>query len=135
LSEQTDSPRVPSIVVTAAVIERDGTYLVTRRPPGVHLAGLWEFPGGKCDHAESLPLCLMREIQEELACDVDVGPEIFSISHAYPERVVTLHFFACTIKGDPKPLLGQELRWVARNELRTLEFPPADYELIAKLSG
>ena len=63
-----------------------------------------------------------------------MGPEIFSISHAYPERVVKLHFFACTIAGSPTPVLGQELRWVTRAELPTLEFPPADRELIVQLS-
>lgn len=126
---------VPSVVVTAAVVERDGAYLVTRRPAGVHLAGLWEFPGGKCSSSESLEMCLRREIREELACDVDVDREILSTSHAYPERVVELHFFACALRGEPTPALGQELRWVPRAELRALDFPPADHELIARLSG
>ena len=126
---------VPRIVVTAAVIERDGAYLVTRRPPGVHLAGMWEFPGGKCDGAESLEACLTREIREELGCEIDVGGELFATVHAYAERLVELHFFACTLHGQPTPVLGQEVRWVARTALSTLEFPPADDELIALLSG
>jgi mutator protein MutT len=126
---------VPRIVVTAAVIERDGAYLVTRRPPGVHLAGMWEFPGGKCDGAESLEACLAREIREELGCEIDVGGELFATAHAYAERLVELHFFACTLHGQPTPVLGQEVRWVARSALSTLEFPPADDELIARLSG
>jgi 8-oxo-dGTP diphosphatase len=128
------SSSVPSITVTAAVVERDGAFLVARRPPGVHLAGLWEFPGGKCTDRESLTTCMAREIQEELGCEATVGHEIYSVSHKYPERIVTLHFFACTIAGDPVPVLGQELRWVPRSELRALEFPPADRELIAMLS-
>jgi 8-oxo-dGTP diphosphatase len=122
-----------AVIVTAAVIERDGAYLVTRRPAGVHLAGLWEFPGGKCDRGEELEACLAREIREELDTAVEVGREIFSTAHAYPERVVELHFFACTLKGEPRPALGQELRWVRRAELRSLDFPPADDELIARL--
>jgi mutator protein MutT len=126
---------VPRIVVTAAVIERDGAYLVTRRPPGVHLAGMWEFPGGKCDGGESLEACLTREIREELGCEIDVGGELFATAHAYAERLVELHFFACTLHGQPTPVLGQEVRWVARTALSTLEFPPADDELIALLSG
>lgn len=123
------------LVVTAAVIERGGSYLVTRRPEGVHLAGLWEFPGGKVDADESLAACLAREIREELGCEIDVHGEVFSVSHTYPERAVELHFFACTLKGEPTALLGQELRWVPRVELRSLDFPPADHELIELLSA
>ena len=126
---------LPRVVVTAAVIERDGAYLVTRRPPGVHLAGMWEFPGGKCDREESFEACLVREIREELGCGVEVGREVFSTAHAYPERIVELHFFACTLQGQPMPVLGQELRWVPRTHLSTLEFPPADDELIVLLSN
>lgn len=122
------------IIVTAAVVERDGAFLVTRRPTGVHLAGLWEFPGGKCGNGESFAACLVREIREELDCGVDVGREVFSTSHAYPDRVVELHFFACVLKGEPAQALGQELRWVPRHELRSLDFPPADHELIERLS-
>ena len=129
------APERSPIVVTAAVIEREEAYLITRRPQGVHLAGLWEFPGGKVDGDESLPRCLAREIREELACDEDVGPEIFSIAHSYPERTVELHFFACTLRGEPSAALGQELRWVPRAELRSLDFPPADRGLIEMLAN
>lgn len=124
---------MPVVVVTAAIIERAGTYLVTRRPAGVHLEGLWEFPGGKCDRGESLEACLVREIQEELACGIAVGREIFTTKHAYPERQVELHFFACSLLGEPRGVLGQEVRWVSRAALRSLRFPPADAELIELL--
>jgi 8-oxo-dGTP diphosphatase len=122
------------LTVAAAVVERNRAYLVTRRPEGVHLGGLWEFPGGKCDPGESLHTCLEREIREELACDVMVGAELLSTSHAYVDRVVTLHFFTCMLNGVPSAALGQELRWVPREELRSLDFPPADHELIELLS-
>ena len=122
-----------AIVVTAAVIEREGTYLVTRRLKGTHLEGLWEFPGGKCDDGESLVECLEREIVEELGAAVTVGDEILHITHAYPERSVTLHFFRCSLNDEPRPLLGQEMRWVARADLRLLDFPPADDRLIEML--
>lgn len=125
---------LPRIVVTAAVIERDGAFLVTRRLEGTHLAGYWEFPGGKCEAGESHAASLEREILEELEAGVRVGDEVFQISHAYPDRVVELHFFACTLTGEPRPMLGQEVRWVTRDELPTLEFPPADEELIRRLS-
>jgi 8-oxo-dGTP diphosphatase len=123
------------IVVTAAVIEHDGRYLVTRRQRGVHLEGLWEFPGGKCEPDESLPDCLRRELLEELGADTLVGQEILAVTHHYPEKSVELHFIACRLLGEPAPLLGQEMRWVAREDLRSLQFLPADDELIAVLAA
>jgi 8-oxo-dGTP diphosphatase len=123
-----------AIVVTAAVIERHGTLLVTRRPEGVHLEGYWEFPGGKCEAGESLPACLARELREELAVEARIGEELFATTHAYAERHVELHFFRCELEGEPRPQLGQEMRWVRRDELAALEFPPADAELIQRLT-
>ena len=63
-----------------------------------------------------------------------VGDEIFTTTHAYPDRSVELHFFRCELLGDPRPQQGQEMRWVRREELAALEFPPADAELIAILT-
>ena len=122
------------VVVTAAVIERGGRYLVTRRQPGVHLEGFWEFPGGKCEPDESLTECLRRELVEELGADAAVGEEVFTITHHYPERSVELHFLACRLTAEPFPQLGQEMRWVAPDELNSLAFPPADRELIEWLT-
>lgn len=122
-----------TVVVSAAVIERDGRFLLTRRQTGVHLAGYWEFPGGKCDADESHATCLAREIREELAAEIHVQDEIFSTTHRYPERVVELHFFRCELMGDPAPQLGQEMAWIAREALGELRFPPADAELIRVL--
>jgi 8-oxo-dGTP diphosphatase len=122
-----------SIVVTAAVIERDGRLLVTRRLKGTHLEGHWEFPGGKCDPGETLQECLVRELWEELAVDAIIGEEMLSTSHAYPERRVELHFFDATLLGEPEPQLGQEMQWIRREELRSLKLPPADDELVALL--
>ena len=123
----------PAIVVTAAIVERDGRFLVTRRQRGVHLEGLWEFPGGKCDPGEPLDACLRRELREELDVAADVGEEVFTTTHTYPERQVELHFMRCTLNGEPRPMLGQEMRWVAREELAALEFPAADAVLIATM--
>jgi len=124
---------VNDIVVTAAVIDRDGRLLVTRRQKGVHLEGYWEFPGGKCDAGESLEACLARELREELDVEARVGEEVFATTHAYPDRRVELHFLRCELHGEPRPQLGQEMRWVGREELAALEFPPADAELIQLL--
>jgi len=124
---------MPTTIVTAAVIERDGCFLVTRRQKGVHLEGFWEFPGGKCDPGETLAACLARELKEELDVEARIGREVYSVTHSYPDRSVELHFFGCDLAGEPRPQIGQEMRWVRREELSTLEFPPADKELIATL--
>lgn len=122
-----------TIVVAAAIVERDEAFLVTRRQPGVHLAGHWEFPGGKCVIGETLENCLARELREELDVGAVVGAEVFTTSHDYPDRRVELHFFRCELFGHPTPQQGQELAWVRRDELRALPFPPADVELIERL--
>ena len=123
-----------TIVVTAAVIEIDGRFLVTRRQPGVHLEGFWEFPGGKCDKDEPLRVGLARELLEELDVASRIGGELFTTTHTYPDRSVELHFFRCELLGEPRPQLGQDIRWVPREELAGLEFPPADAELIKNLA-
>jgi 8-oxo-dGTP diphosphatase len=122
------------IVVAAAVVERNGRILVTKRPAGVHLEGYWEFPGGKCAPGETLEQCLVRELREELDADAAVTGELLSTSHDYGERRVELHFFSCSLRGDPRPQLGQDMQWVERSLLTTLQFPPADAELIALLT-
>jgi mutator protein MutT len=121
------------IVVVAAVIERDGAFLVTRRLEGTHLAGMWEFPGGKIGSGETHAQALVREIREELDADVDVGALLFETQFDYAERRVSLHFYRCSLRGEPKPLLGQEMKWVPRADLRALDFPPADADLIRLL--
>ena len=125
------------IVVVAAVIERDGSFLVTRRLEGTHLAGMWEFPGGKIASGETHvhAQALEREIREELDADVDVGELLFETQFDYTERRISLHFYRCSLRGTPRPLLGQQMQWVPRAELRALDFPPADAELIDRLTA
>jgi mutator protein MutT len=131
----THDPRpTTTVVVTAAVVEIDGRFLVTRRPKGVHLEGLWEFPGGKCERAETSKDCLARELLEELDVASRIGDELFTTTHSYPDRSVEIHFFRCELLGEPQPVLGQEMQWVRREDLATLEFPPADAELIRLLT-
>jgi 8-oxo-dGTP diphosphatase len=123
------------MIVVAAVIERSGTFLVGRRLRGTHLAGYWEFPGGKVQDGETLEDALHREIQEELNTGLADVTEIFTTSHEYPGRTIELHFFRATLIGQPEPVLGQELRWIARAEFSTLPFPAADAELLAQLTN
>ena len=124
-----------TIVVLAGVIEQDGAFLLTRRLRGTHLAGTWEFPGGKCEPGETHEACLRRELAEELGVDSEIGDEICTITHAYDERTVELHFRRCVLAGEPRPILGQEMKWVPRGELHTLEFPEADRKLIERIQS
>ena len=122
------------IVVVAAVIERDGSFLLTLRPDGTHLAGHWEFPGGKVHHSETHVEALRREIFEELDAIAHVGEIVHTVTHAYPEKTVELFFYRCELEGEPKPMLGQQMRWVQRSDLSSLPFPEADRDLITLLS-
>jgi 8-oxo-dGTP diphosphatase len=122
------------IVVVAAVIERDGSFLLTLRPDGAHLSGHWEFPGGKVHANETHVEALRRELFEELDIVGEVGDLVHTITHAYPEKTVELFFYRCGYRGDPKPMMGQQMRWVARGELGGLPFPEADRDLIRLLA-
>jgi mutator protein MutT len=121
------------VAVVAAVIEHGGHFLVTRRQDGVHLAGLWEFPGGKIGAGESHADALRREIVEELNSDVLVHDLVLETTHTYPDRIVTLFFYRCDLLGVATPMIGQEMDWVPKAKLSGLPFPPADGELIKKL--
>jgi 8-oxo-dGTP diphosphatase len=123
------------ITVVAAVIEEDRRFLLTRRQPGTHLAGMWEFPGGKIDAGESHAAALSRELREELDADIEIAELMFETTHAYPEVTVGLFFYRCRLKGAPRPLLGQDMRWVPREELAALGLPPADRALIERLTA
>ena len=83
---------------------------------------------------ESHAVCLEREIREELDAGVRIEREICAVSHSYPDRIVELHFFACQLTVEPRAVLGQEMRWIRREDLAGLEFPPADKELIRLLA-
>jgi len=124
----------PSVQVAAGLISREGCYLITRRKAGVHLGGLWEFPGGKREPGESLEDCLRREVREELGVEI-TRPALFRvIHHDYPEMSVELHFFRCSIReGQTRPLGCEDLRWVAPEEMAQYEFPPADQPLVRSL--
>jgi 8-oxo-dGTP diphosphatase len=123
-----------AIEVVAAVIEKDGKLLITRRREGTHLSGLWEFPGGKPEPGEALEDALRRELREELGAAVSVLERIETVDWQYPDRRVSLVFFRCGMEGEPRPLEGQEMAWVTRAELARYEFPAADARLIERLS-
>ncbi|HXX76163.1 MAG TPA: 8-oxo-dGTP diphosphatase MutT [Nitrospiraceae bacterium] len=123
-----------TIEVAAGLINRDGRYLIARRKSGVHLEGLWEFPGGKREAGETLEECLRRELWEELHVRIDLVSPFHIIRHEYPEKTVELHFFRCTIEsGQPTPVDCAEIRWVYPDQLENFEFPPADRPVIDSL--
>jgi len=125
---------VGPVEVVAAVIERDGRYLLTRRLQGTHLAGLWEFPGGKILPGEKPEDALRREMKEELGVEAMVGELIEAVEWTYPDKSVRLLFFRGSLAGEPVPLEGQEMRWVGAADLRAYSFPEADAALVARLS-
>jgi len=122
------------IAVVAAVVERDNAFLLTLRLDGTHLAGHWEFPGGKVHNHESHTEALRRELFEELDIVGEVGELVHTVTHAYPEKAVELFFYRCQFKGEPKPMMGQQMRWVPREELTRLPFPDGDRDLIRLLT-
>ncbi len=123
------------VEVVAAVIERDGKLLITRRPEGTHLGGLWEFPGGKPRPGEPPARALRRELREELGVTATVGEPVATVDWTYPDKRVRISFFRCAIREEPRPLEGQEMAWVAPGDLGRHRFPAADAELIARLSA
>ena len=124
-----------AIEVVAALIRDDaGRYLITRRRQGTHLAGLWEFPGGKREADETLEQSLRRELAEELGAVFTVEELFETVRWTYPEKAVVLHFFRCRVTaGIIAPQEGQLMEWVAPAEFGRFDFPPADAELLRRL--
>jgi 8-oxo-dGTP diphosphatase len=122
------------IEVAAGLIYREGRYLIGRRKAGAHLAGFWEFPGGKKEAGESLAECLQRELFEELGIQINCPIPYQIVRHEYSEKIVELHFFRCTIEqGDAMPIGCEEIRWVRPEELLQFAFPSADHAIIEGL--
>ncbi len=122
------------IEVAAGLILHEGRYLIARRKAGVHLGGMWEFPGGKREGGESLVDCLHRELREELNILVRDPVPFQMVRHEYPEKTVELHFFHCRMEGgDVIPLECAEVRWVLPSELEAFDFPAADQTVIRAL--
>jgi 8-oxo-dGTP diphosphatase len=127
---------VPLVVEVAAGLIRDGAgrYLITRRRRGSHLAGLWEFPGGKLEAGETPAAGLRRELEEELSATFAIGDLVETVRWEYPDRTVILHFFDCRVEsGVIAPREEQAMEWVEPARLPDYDFPPADRELIQRL--
>ena len=121
-------------VVAALVQDEKGHYLITQRRKGSHLAGLWEFPGGKREADESLEEALRRELAEELSARFAVGQRVETVRWEYPERTIVIHFYRCRLEsGTIEPRENQAMAWVAPDRLSDFDFPPADRDVIARL--
>jgi len=130
------TPRKPSINVAAGVLADDlGRVLITQRPAGAHLAGWWEFPGGKINASESAYEGLVRELAEEIGVTVHAARELLTYTHEYPERFVTLHVFNVTnYSGRPTGVEGQALQWESVASLMQVGLLPADLPIVDALS-
>ena len=122
------------LVAAVALIDAEGKILVAQRPEGKHMAGLWEFPGGKVDAGETPEAALVRELREELGIDITescLAPLTFA-SHAYEDFHLLMPVFACRVwRGTIRSMEGQAFQWVRPNRLGALPMPPADVPLVA----
>jgi A/G-specific adenine glycosylase len=128
-------PAPPHYTVTAAVIRREGKYLLARRPQKGLLGGLWEFPGGKVEAGESLESALRREIREELGVAIRVGEPFGVYRHAYTHFRFTLHAFLCYLNGgEPRALEAGELSWASPSELSAYPMGKVDRQIARRLT-
>jgi len=124
------------VVVAAAVVIREGRVLLTRRAEGQHLAGMWEFPGGKLEDGESPEEALVRECREECGIDVDVGEILDVTHHRFPEKDVLLLFYRCGLRGgEVRHLQVADHAWVLPTELDRYPLPPADDRVVARIQA
>jgi 8-oxo-dGTP diphosphatase len=128
------SPRPVIHVVAAAVIDAAGRVLIAQRPPGKHLAGGWEFPGGKLEAGEEREAGLARELEEELGITIEAPRPLIQVNHAYPSRDVLLDVWVVkSYRGEPRGLDGQALRWCTLEELDQADLLPADGPIVQAL--
>jgi len=122
------------LVVAAALCDRQGRILVAQRPEPKHLAGRWEFPGGKVGADESERDALLRELSEELGVQAHEPQFCLRLTHEYPDRTVELSFWIVRdFAGEPRGLDGQQLRWVPAADLDRIDILEADRPFIEAL--
>jgi A/G-specific adenine glycosylase len=128
-------PSLPHHIVTAAVIQDNGSILIAQRPQNGLLGGLWEFPGGKLEAGEDLTAGLRREIQEELAVEIKVGNSLGVYRHAYTHFRVTLHAFQCSlVRGKPRALEHSQVRWIRLQDLPDFPMGKLDRQIADSLT-
>ncbi len=124
------------LIVAAAVVIHEGRVLLTRRMEGQHLAGMWEFPGGKLEADESPEAAVVRECREECGIEVEVGEILDVTHHRYPEKSVLLLFYRCELlDGVVQDLQVADHAWVAPFELGDYPLPPADVRVVRRIQA
>jgi 8-oxo-dGTP diphosphatase len=123
----------PRLRVVAAALLDGKRVLIAERPAGRHMAGWWEFPGGKVAEGESDRQALVRELREELGVEARPDTVIMTLMHDYPDRIVDLVLWSASFDGEPRGLDGQQLKWVECESLGEERLLPADRPFIAAL--
>jgi 8-oxo-dGTP diphosphatase len=122
------------IRVVAAMIEKDGKYLITQRRPTATLPLLWEFPGGRVEEGESDEVALARELREEMEIEVEVRDRVIHVQHSYPNYDIDFRVYRCRlVSGDIQNHKVHDHRWVAPTDMDKYEFPAADEKTVAQL--
>ena len=121
-------------LIAIAVVEHAGRFLIGQRSPGIPLAGLWEFPGGKVEPGETAEQAAIRECQEETGLDVRIAGEYPPHIQQYDHGHVELRFFRCT-PLDPDAVAVEPYRWIPRAELANYEFPAGNRNLLSLLAS
>ena len=125
-------------VVAAALVDGDGRVLLQQRAPGRHMAGLWEFPGGKVEPGERPEQALVRELAEELGIETEIAciaPATFASAPLGERHLLLLLYICRKWRGEPRPLDATALKWVRPNQMFALDMPPADTPLIGLLDA
>ena len=124
------------ITVTAGILIKDHKVLIAKRPEGKHLAGFWEFPGGKTEAGESHEESLVREFREEFGVEIAILDSFHENVHAYQDKTVRLiSFLVKHIRGDFVPVEHAEIRWVPFSQLTDFQLSPADIPVAEKLAA
>jgi mutator protein MutT len=121
--------------IAIAVVEQESCILIGQRPPGIPLAGLWEFPGGKIEPGESPQEAAVRECREEAGIEVQVTGCYLVHEEEYPHGRVELHFLSCRPAQENRSPLEAPFRWVPRQQLGEYEFPSGNRKILAILTG
>lgn len=126
--------KIPVFNVSIAVILDQGRFLIQKRPSKGHLAGMWEFPGGKIENGESPRQAVIRECREELNTSIKIMKELKTVSHTYTHFKIKLNVFLCAIKrGQPKGMNRQPIQWITINQIETYPFPGANHKFFPEL--
>ncbi|OGD16487.1 MAG: A/G-specific adenine glycosylase [Candidatus Aminicenantes bacterium RBG_16_63_14] len=126
--------RLEKIEAVVAIMEKDGRFLIQKRPAGGLLADLWEFPGGKVEPGESLPAALRREVREELGVEIKDVRRLTTVRHAYTRFQVTLHAYTCKMR-DSNFKMGSRRRWVTLSSIRRYPLPSGSVKIVDFLAA